>query len=127
MDDARAQMLELTGTDLGDLDVGDEGEDHVGRISLFEMGLDADGICGVDEDTGVLRSDHGFDDRGQVVDIRKRLHAEDDIVVGVFTRGSVFGCANDCKAGLVQDEFSASGEQGLRTVTGLETLIAECF
>lgn len=95
MDLARTQVLELAGASLRDLDVGDEGEDDVGRVSLLEMGLDADGICGVNENTGVLGSDDGFDDRGQVVDVRKRFYAEDDIVVDIFAGGGIFRGADD--------------------------------
>lgn len=88
-------MLELAGAGLRDLHVRDEGKDDVGWVSLLEMGLDADGICGINEDAGVLGGDDGFNDRGQIVDVRERFYAEDDIVVGVFAGGSVFRGTDD--------------------------------
>lgn len=93
---ARAQVLELAGAGLGDFDVGNQGEDDIGRVSLLQVGFDAEGICGVHQDTGVLGGDDGFDDRGQVVDLRERLYAEDDIVVYIFTRRGFFGGPNHC-------------------------------
>lgn len=95
MDLARAQVLELAGAGLGDFDVGNKRKDDVGRVPLLEMSLDTESICSVDKDTCVLGSDHGFDHRGQIVDIRQGLHAEDDIVVGIFARGCFFGGTND--------------------------------
>jgi hypothetical protein len=43
----------------------------------------------------VLGSNHGFDHRGQIIDIGQGLHAEDDIVVGIFARGCFFGGTDD--------------------------------
>lgn len=89
------EVLKLASSCLSDFHVGNEGKDHVGWVSLFEMGFEADSIRGVDKDTGVLGSNDRFDHRGQVVDIRESLHAENDIVIGLFTGRSVFGSADD--------------------------------
>ena len=78
-------MFELARARLGDLHVGDEGKDDVGRVSLLKMGFNAEGICGIHQDTGVLGSNDGFNNGGKVIDIRQGFHAEDDIVVGIFT------------------------------------------
>jgi len=59
------------------------------------MSFDAEGIGGVDEDAGVLGSNHGFDDGSKVVDIREGFHTEDDIVEGVFTGRGLFRGADD--------------------------------
>lgn len=83
---ARTQVLKLAGSSLGDFHVGNQGKDYVGRIPLLEMGFDPQGICSVHEDTCVLGRYDGFDNRGQIVDIGKRLDAEDYIVVGIFAR-----------------------------------------
>ena len=78
-------MFELAGARLGDLHVGNERKDDIGRVSLFEMGFNAKGICRIHQNTGVLGSDDGFNDGGKVVDVRQGFHAEDDIVIGIFT------------------------------------------
>jgi hypothetical protein len=57
--------------------------------------LDSDGIRCIDEDTGVLRCDDGFDDRGQIIDIGQGLYTENNIVVGIFAGGSFFRCSDD--------------------------------
>lgn len=55
-------------------------------------------MCGVDEDTRVLRSDDGLNDRGNVIDIRQCLDTEEDIIVGCFGRfGSLIGSSDDCR------------------------------
>ena len=52
---------------------------------------------GVDEDAGVLGSDDGFYDSGQVVDIGEGLHAEQDVVESALLGvGSVFRSADNC-------------------------------
>lgn len=58
---------------------------------MLYMGLDSQGICSVDEDTGVLGGDDGFDDRSEIVDIGESLDAENNIVVSAFARGCFFG------------------------------------
>jgi len=51
----------------------------------------------VDEYTGMLRSDDGFDDRGEIVDIWKGFYAEEDVVEGAFDLlSSFFWGANNC-------------------------------
>jgi hypothetical protein len=62
-------MLELARAGLGDFDIRNERENNVGRVSLLEMGFNAERICGVDENTSMLGRDNGLDDGGQVVDI----------------------------------------------------------
>lgn len=88
-------MLKLAGTRLGDFHVGNKGKNDVGRVSLFKMGFESDGIRGVDENTGVLGSNDRFDHGGQIVDVRESLHAENDIVIGLFPGGSIFGSADN--------------------------------
>lgn len=78
-------MFELARARLGDFHVGDERKDDVGRVSLLKVGFNAEGICGIHQDTGVLGSDDGFNNGGKVIDIRQGFDAEDDIVVGIFT------------------------------------------
>lgn len=79
-------MFELAGTRLGDFHVGNERKDDVGRISLLKMGFNAESICGIHQNTGVLGGDDGFNHGGKIVDVWQSFHAEDDIVVGIFTR-----------------------------------------
>lgn len=78
-------MFELARARLGDLHVGNERKDNVGRVSLLKVGFNAEGICCIHQNTSVLWSDDGFNHGGKVVDIRQGFHAEDDIVVGIFT------------------------------------------
>lgn len=79
-------MLEFTGAGLGDFHVGNEGENDICWVSLLEMGFNSEGISRVNEDAGVLRSDDGFDDGGEVVDIGQCFYTENNIVVCVFAR-----------------------------------------
>lgn len=78
-------MFKLARARLGDLDVGNERKDNVGRVSLLKMGFNSESICCIHQNTSVLWSDDGFNHGGKVVDIRQGFHAEDDIVVGIFT------------------------------------------
>lgn len=122
-------MLKLAGPRLGDFHVGNQGKNNVGRVSLLEIGFDSDGIRSVNENAGVLGSDDGFDHRGQVVDVRESLHAENDIVIGLFTGGSVFGSADNWRR-IRQPERPESirGTQEIdHTMTGLETFVTERF
>ena len=59
-----AEVFKLAGTGLRDLNAGDERQNHVCWKALLEMGLDANGVCGIHEDAGVLRSDDRLDDGG---------------------------------------------------------------
>lgn len=59
---AGTEVLEFTGAGLGNLHVGHQRQDDIGRVSLFKVGFDAQGIGGIDEDAGVLGSYDGFDD-----------------------------------------------------------------
>lgn len=59
------------------------------------MGLDTQGVCGVDKDAGMLGRHDGFDDSGQIVDIRKRLDAEQDVVERGSPASSIFRGTND--------------------------------
>lgn len=91
-----AQVLKLAGSDLRDLDAGDERQNHVRWKALFEVGLDTDSVGGVDENAGVLRGDDRLDDSRHVVHVRQRLDTQDDIVIGVFTGGSLLGNTDNC-------------------------------
>lgn len=66
-------MLKLTGTNLRNFDIGNEGKDNVCRVSLLEMGFDAKGIGSIYNNAGMLRGDDGFDDGGKIVDVRQSL------------------------------------------------------
>lgn len=57
MDFARIKVFKLGGTGLSNFDVGNQREDDICRVTLLYMGLNSEGICGVDEDTGVLGGD----------------------------------------------------------------------
>lgn len=63
------------------------------------MGLDTNGVCGVHEDAGVLRSDDRLDDGGQVVHVRQGLDAQNDIVVRIFSGRCFFWGTDDCRVG----------------------------
>lgn len=71
----RAQVLELAGPDLGDFNARDERQNHVCWETLFEIGLDTNGVCGVHEDAGMLRSDDRLDDGCKVVHVGQGLDA----------------------------------------------------
>lgn len=59
------------------------------------MGFDAEGICGVDENAGMLRCNDGLDDSGKIVDIRQGFDTQNDIIISVFSGGGIFGVADD--------------------------------
>lgn len=80
----RSFVFKFAGTQLRELGTGNEREDDVGRESLLEIRLDAEGMCSVDEDARVLRSDDGFDDRGDVVHVRQCFYAQKDVIEGCF-------------------------------------------
>lgn len=89
-------MLKLARADLGQFGTGNERQDDVGRETLFEVRLDAEGVCGVDENTCVLWGNNGLDDRGNVVDVGQGLDAEEDVVerrLGYV--GGIFGRAHN--------------------------------
>lgn len=92
-------MFKLAGADLRDFDAGDERQNHVCRKALFKMGLDTNGVCSVHEDAGVLRGDDRLDDGGKVVHIGQGLHAQNDIVVRIFSGGCFFWGTDDCRTG----------------------------
>jgi len=88
-------VLELAGAGLGDFNIGNERENNVGRVSLLEVGFNAECIRSVDENTSMLGSDDRFDDGGQVVDIGQGFYAENDIVVCIFAGRGFFGSTNN--------------------------------
>lgn len=47
----------------------------------------------------MLRGHDGFDYRREIVYIGQRLDAQDDIVVGILSRGRFFGGSDDCMEG----------------------------
>lgn len=82
---------------MGDLGTRDEREDDIARKSGFEVIFNAKRVGGIDEDAGMLGSDHRFDNRGQVIDIGKGLHAQKDVVECAFiVGGSIFRSADNC-------------------------------
>lgn len=68
-------MLKLALAQLGELGAGDERQDDVCGEAFLERGFDAQGVCGVDEDAGMLGGDDGIDDGGEIVDIGKSFYA----------------------------------------------------
>ena len=64
---------------------------------MFEVGLDANGICSVYQDAGMLGGDDRLDDGGKVVHVGQCLDTQDDIVVCIFTGGCLFGSTDNCK------------------------------
>lgn len=90
-------MLELAGSDLGQFCARHEGQDYVGRETLFQVRLDAETVCGVHKDTGMLRRYDRLDDICNIVYIGECLHAEEDVVEWLFRRMcGIFGCSHDC-------------------------------
>jgi len=97
------------------------------------MGFDTNGVCGIHEDAGVLRSDDRLDDGGQVVHVRQGLDAQNDIVVRIFSGGCFFWGTDDCRVGrqvsICTDVcvlFLGGAMRG-RTMTRFEAFIPECF
>lgn len=102
----RAQVLELAGAGLGDFDAGNEREDDVRGETLLEIGLDANCICGVDENASVLRCNDRLDNSGKVVHVRQSLDAQEDIVVRIFSGRGLFRDADHCKTKPVRTSIS---------------------
>lgn len=75
-------MLELASAQLRKLGASNEGKNDVCRESLLKVRLDAEGVCCVDQDACVLRSDDGLNDRGKVIHVWESLDAQEDVVVG---------------------------------------------
>lgn len=69
-------MLKLTGTQLDEFCTGNEGEDDICWETLLEMCFDAERVGRIDENTSVLRSNDGFDDRCKIIDIGESFHAK---------------------------------------------------
>lgn len=95
-------MLKFARADLGDFNAGNEREDDIGGKTLLQIGLDANCICGVDENAGVLRGNDRLDDSGKVVHVGQSLDAQEDIVVCIFSRGGLFRDADHCKTSLLE-------------------------
>lgn len=90
-------MLELALAELVHLSPGDERQYYVGRKALFYGGLDAEGVCGVDQNACVMRSDHRVDNCCEIVDIGEGFHAEDNVVErAIAGLCGVFGISYNC-------------------------------
>lgn len=77
-------VLEFGRADLGQVGGGNKRQDDVLGVSLFDKGLDAERVGGVDKNASVLGSDDGFDDGSEVVELRQGLDAEQDVVEGAL-------------------------------------------
>lgn len=119
-------MFKLTRPKLGELCSRDQRKDNVGGEALFQIGFDAEGVGGVDEDAGVLWRDNGLDDASQVVDIGEGLYAEQNVVErGARGAGSLFRGAHDCRTGSVGSWRKAGWLASSRTMSGLKALVAK--
>ena len=88
-------MFEFAWSQLRDLGSGNEGENDVGGEPLLKMALNAQGMCGVDEDAGMLGRDDRLNDGGKIIYIGESLYTKEDVVEATGLSGSVFGCSND--------------------------------
>jgi hypothetical protein len=89
-------VLEFALAELREVGIGDKRQDDICRKALLDGGFDAESVCCVDEDTGVLGGDDGVDYGGEVVNVRERLDTEDNVVEGaVSARSGFLGCADD--------------------------------
>ena len=62
------------------------------------MRLDAESVCRVDENAGVLRGDDRFDYCCEIVYIGESLDTEQDVVESTFFAGRcLFWCPNNCE------------------------------
>ena len=77
-------MLEFARAKLDQLCAAYKREHNVCGKSLGEVVLDAKSARGVEEDARVLRGYDRLDDVGEVIDVWKRLDAEQDVVEGLF-------------------------------------------
>ena len=73
-------MLKLAGSSLNNFGTRDERQDDICRESLLEVRLDAEGVGSVDEDTGMLRGDDGFDNGRDIIHIGQSLYTEQNVV-----------------------------------------------
>ena len=90
-----SEMFKLACTQLQYFRARYEGEDDIGRKSLFKMGLDTEGIGGVDENACLLRSDHRFYDSSHVVYVWQCFDAEENIVKSRISASGVFRSPNN--------------------------------
>ena len=77
-------MLKFARACLDDFGAGDKREDNIGGKALFEIGFHTETVGGIDENACMLRRDDGFDDGGNIVNVRQGLYAEQDVVKGDF-------------------------------------------
>ena len=98
---ARAMVLKLARAQLRDLGLGHEREHDVGVVALLELGLDTEGVCGVEQDAGVMGRHDRLDDGGQVVHVRQGLDAEQDVVEGAGQAAGLFGRPDDWRRSVV--------------------------
>lgn len=113
-------MLKLTGTELRNLNAGNQREHNVGRKPMFQVGLDAKGIRSIDQNACMLRGDDRLDDSGKIVNIGQGFHTQDHIIIGVFPGRRVFRVADDC-GGITRSAFRV-GYQTHSDAEGGETV-----
>lgn len=68
-------MLKFAGAKLRDRDARYKRQYHVGWKPLLQIRLDAKGMCGIDENAGMLGRYNGLNHGGQVVNVRQRFDA----------------------------------------------------
>ncbi len=90
-------MFELALAKLCQFGARNEGQYDVCGESLFDCRFDAEGVCGVDEDAGVLGSDDGVDHSGEIVHIGESFDAKHDIIKRTVSgRRCIFGISDHC-------------------------------
>ena len=91
-------------------------------------------MSGVDKNAGVLGSDDGINDSGQVIDIGESLDAQDDVVERAIANSrSVFGVSNNWRSSMLGFESrkqKGSSSQApeideIRTMSRFEAFVAE--
>lgn len=84
-DFCRALVLELALSKLNQVGPSHQGQDDIGRVPFLDCSFQANCVCGVDEDTGVVGDDDGVDHGGQVIDVGECFDAEHNIIECSFS------------------------------------------
>jgi hypothetical protein len=82
-------MLELAGSELGQVGTGDQRQDNIGRKPFFELFLDSKCVGCVDQNASMLLRNDALNDIGEVVHVWESLDTKNDIVEGYVLMGRV--------------------------------------
>ena len=77
-------MLKFADTELSELCARDERENDIGREALLQVCFDTECVCGVNQYTGMLRSNNRLNYCRKIVYVWQGLDAKQDIVEGAL-------------------------------------------